>query len=425
MDNITHSVVGLGIGALIDRSLPLETNPLRGRVRTRLLLTIGCLASNFPDLDLLLTHLIEAPLGYLLQHRGHTHTVLGAIGEVALLLGLVYVLWPAARHLLRASRRARWAALGTACVGLALHITMDGLNVYGVHPFWPFDAHWYYGDMVFIVEPVFWVAFGVPLAAMVGGRTRRRVLLGALAAVPLVATVLGFLQWGSLAGLLALGLLLAWIERRGRNPADRAEQRNRDRGALATGLAVSLAFVAVQAAALHEARAVVASAIARTDPGELLRDAALSAYPANPLCWSVVTVAMDAGDTTYHLRHGVLTIAPGITAAAACPAPLAGPGGTADRGDVRVAWQGEERASLARLRSLEATNCHFNAWMRFARAPSLDAAVASDARFGAAGGRNFSTIDYANLASTPCPARVPGWGAPRADLLQPAIGNFK
>jgi inner membrane protein len=294
-----------------------------------------------------------------------------------------------------------------------------------VHPFWPFDAHWYYGDMVFIVEPVFWVAFGVPLAAMVKGRTRRWLLLGALAAVPLIATGLGFLQWGSLAGLLVLGLLLAWIERRGRHPASRAEQRNRDRTALATGLAAALAFVAVQAAALHEARAVVAGAIARTDPGELLRDAALSAYPANPLCWSVVTVAMDAADTTYHLRHGVLTIAPGITAAAACPAPLGGPAGTPDRGDARMAWQGEERASLARLRALEATNCHFNAWMRFARAPSLGDAQASDARFGPAGGRNFSTLDYAGLAATPCPARVPGWGAPRADLLQPAIANFK
>jgi inner membrane protein len=103
MDNLTHSVVGLGIGALIDRSVPPEATPDAQRVRARMLLTIGCLASNFPDLDLVLTKVLEAPLGYLLHHRGHTHTLLAALGEVALLLGLVWLLWPSARGLLRAS----------------------------------------------------------------------------------------------------------------------------------------------------------------------------------------------------------------------------------------------------------------------------------------------------------------------------------
>jgi inner membrane protein len=411
MDNITHSVVGLGIGALIDRSLAPETEPAAQRVRTRMLLTICCLASNFPDIDLVLTRLLEAPLGYLLQHRGHTHTVLGAIGEIALLLALVWLLWPAARRLLRTSPRARMAALGAACAGLALHISMDGLNVYGVHPFWPFDARWYYGDMVFIVEPVFWVAFGMPLAAMVQRRARRWLLLGLMAAVPLVATLLGFLQWGSLAGLLVLGLLLAWIERR----VDERPAGHRGRRALLAGLAASLGFVALQGAALQQARAVVGTAVARLDPGERLLDSALSAYPANPLCWSVVTVALDNAGGDYHLRRGVLSIAPAITRVAACPAPISG--GVAATGDAQLAWQSEERDSLAALRTLASGNCHFNAWMRFARAPSFDDASATDARWGPSGSRNFSTIDYAGLAGAPCPHPVPGWSMPRADLL--------
>src|SRR4051812_36693208 len=111
MDNITHSVVGLGVGALIDRSLPPEPDDTRERVRQRMLLTIGCLASNFPDLDLVLTKLLPAPLGYLLHHRGHTHTLLAALGEVAVLLALVWLLWPNARRLLAISSSARWGAL--------------------------------------------------------------------------------------------------------------------------------------------------------------------------------------------------------------------------------------------------------------------------------------------------------------------------
>ncbi|WP_198120070.1 metal-dependent hydrolase [Massilia rhizosphaerae] len=415
MDNLTHSVVGLGIGALIDRSVPPEVAPEAEagaqRKRTRLLLTIACVASNVPDLDLVLTRLLEKPLGYLLHHRGHTHTLLGGLGEIVLLLGLVWLLWPSARHLLRASRRARLAAAGAACVGVLLHIAMDGLNVYGVHPFWPFDTRWYYGDLVFIVEPVFWIAFGIPLAAMVRGRVRRVLLLALLVAVPAAVTVAGVLQWGSLAGLLALAGLLDWIARRQARRPDGA----RGRAALAAGLAAALAFVAVQAVAMHAARVSVATAIARLDPGERLLDTALSAYPANPLCWSFVTVATNAVDGTYHLRRGLLSVAPGVNRVAACPAPIAGPAG--DGGAAGLAWQSEERDSLAHLRDLQKNNCHFNAWMRFARAPSIGASTATDARWSPPGHANFSTIDYAALGPAPCPHPVPDWRYPRSDLL--------
>jgi len=411
MDNLTHSVVGLGIGAMIDRSVCPEAAPDAQRVRTRMLLTLGCLASNFPDLDLVLTKLLEAPLGYLLHHRGHTHTLLGALGEVVLLLALVWLLWPAARHLLRASPRARLAALVTACVGMVLHISMDGLNVYGVHPFWPFDARWYYGDLIFIVEPAFWIAFGIPLALMVRSPVRRGALLALLVAVPFAVTFAGFLQWGSLAGLLALAGILAWIA------CWRTRRAGGDRGrtALAAGLAAALAFVGVQAAAMHAARDTVASAIARLDPGERLLDTALSAYPANPLCWSFVTVATDAAHGSYHLRRGQLSVAPGIAPVASCPAGIAGRAGD---GDAQLAWQSDARDSLARLHDLQQNNCHFNAWMRFARAPAIDGTTATDARWSPLGNANFSTMDYGDHAAAPCPRPVPDWGYPRADLLR-------
>jgi inner membrane protein len=312
---------------------------------------------------------------------------------------------------LRTSPRARIAALLTACVGIVLHISMDGLNVYGVHPFWPFDARWYYGDLIFIVEPVFWIAFGIPLAFTVRGPVGRGLLLALLVGVPVIVTFAGFLQWGSLAGLLVLAGLLAWIARW------RARRAGGDRGrtALAAGLAAALAFVLVQAAAMHTARDTVAAAIARLDPGERLLDTALSAYPANPLCWSFVTVATDAAHGSYHLRRGQLSVAPGITPVASCPAGIAG---RAAGDDAQLAWQGDVRDSLARLHDLQQNNCHFNAWMRFARAPAIDAVTATDARWSPPGSANFSTMGYASLAATPCPRPVPDWAYPRADLLR-------
>ena len=419
MDNLTHSVVGLGIGALIDRSLAPEPDAAAERLRARLLLTVCCLASNFPDLDLVLTRLLEQPLGYLLHHRGHTHTLLAAVGEAALLLGLVWLLWPNARRLLRGSATARRGALLAAGAGLALHIGMDGLNVYGVHPFWPFDARWYYGDLVFIVEPVFWIAFGMPLAAMVRAPWLRRLWLALMVLVPLGFTLAGFLQWGSLAALLALGALLAWLQRHIAPPHPaRIERPRRRRMGLAAGLAAALVFVALQAGAMHTARATLAGELARLDGGERLLDTALSAYPANPLCWSFVTVARDAAAGSYHLRRGLLSIAPGLVPVASCPAPIAGPVAPGTAPAAALSWTADERQSLAALRALDRANCHVDAWLRFARAPWLGDGVASDLRWSPPGVANFSTIDHAGLANRPCPHPVPGWGMPRADLLQ-------
>ena len=74
MDNITHSVIGLGVGELLHRSLPPEPQEAPQRTRRALFLFTAWFASNAPDLDLFLTRLMPRPFGYMLQHRGHTHT---------------------------------------------------------------------------------------------------------------------------------------------------------------------------------------------------------------------------------------------------------------------------------------------------------------------------------------------------------------
>jgi inner membrane protein len=314
------------------------------------------------------------------------------------------------------SAGARRGALLAAGVGLFLHIGMDSLNVYGVHPFWPFDPDWYYGDLVFIVEPVFWVGFGVPLAALVRSRPLRRLWLAIIALVPLAATALGFLHWGSLAGLLALGLLLAWVQRR--NDEHHGETRaERGRIALTAGLAASLAFVGLQALALQQARAAVAAELKRIDAGERVLDVALSAYPANPLCWSFATVSRtgEHGAGSAHLRRGMLSVAPRLLPVSHCPARVAGP--ALEDAPPQIAWQAEDRQPLATLRAQAAGNCRVNAWLRFSRAPSLADGVATDLRWGDPGSTNFTTMPLAAAAGQPCPHPVPGWGYPRADLL--------
>ena len=236
MDNLTHSLAGLALGELTHRLLPAEPDPQRAGTRRRLLLVSAAVASNFPDLDLVLTGLAPEPLGYLLHHRGHTHTLLYALPQALLMLAAIWLLWPAARHLLRTNGPARLGLLATTVLGLLLHLGMDAMNVYGVHPFAPFDPRWFYGDMVFIVEPVFWLALGTPLAAHVARPWLRRTFLALLLAVPLLFTLAGFLQWGSLAGLAAIWLLALVLTR-----------RRSERTALVAGVATVLGFVLVQA----------------------------------------------------------------------------------------------------------------------------------------------------------------------------------
>lgn len=402
---MTHSLVGLALGELVERALPSCADPRRGRTRRRALLLTGFLASNFPDLDLVLTPLLPEPLGYLIHHRGHTHTLLYALPQALLLLALTWLLWPAARRLLNEDRGARRAVVATALLGTVLHLAFDALNVYGIHPFHPVDSRWLYADLVFIVEPVFWTALGVALALAARRAWRRWLALAFFAAMPVLFTWMGFLQWGSLAGLAAVALLVV-----------AARAKRGARAGLMAALLACAGFVGIQAVAGHHARGEIRAALDRVAPGSAVLDIALSSFPANPLCWSFATVSTGPAADAYGVRVGVLSLAPGLTPVSACPARFGGVPGNVT-GTAALAWKFGETGSVADFRALQRANCHFDAWLRFARVPSLAGGVATDIRFGPPGQPNFSTLPYAARAAQPCPSPLADWGYPRADLL--------
>lgn len=391
MDNLTHSIIGFGVGEVVHRSLPAEADSLSQRVRHRLLLTACALASNFPDLDLFLTKLLPDPLGYLLNHRGHTHTVLWAVPQALLLAALLWLCWPAARTLLRASQTARLGLALSIVLGLALHLLMDFTNSYGVHPWYPFDGRWLYGDMVFIIEPLFWVAIGVPMALIMRWRWLRVAGLLALFAVLVFFAARAYLGWISFAALLLIGVacgLAQW----------RAGQQGR--GALLLALGVSTAFIGVQGIASHAGRALVTADLQRIDPSARVLDVAMTAFPSQPLCWAYVSMQSDGAQ--YRLQRGVASAAPAWLAAEACPAGLREPTQVVS-------------GSVQELRTLRASNCHVDAWLRFGRMPILLDGVLSDYRFATTPRGNFTSLRVNEQA--PCPQGVPAWGYPRADLF--------
>lgn len=409
MDNLTHTIVGLGAGELVHRSLAPEATETRQRTRHRLLLTACALASNFPDLDLLISGGLPNPLSYLLEHRGYTHTVLYALPEAVLLVALLWLCWPAARALLRESRPARIGLAATVAIGFALHLLMDYTNSYGIHPFYPFDTRWFYGDMVFIVEPWYWVVFGVPLIMTMPRRTARATALLLFGAVLLFFALRGYLGTLPLCVMIASGAGLAAMQHR---------DGTRGRSALVLALLLSVGLVALQSAASDAGRARITGVLQRDDPPARVLDVAMTAFPSQPLCWNFASLEVNEAADSYRLRRGVISLAPQWLAPLACPRGLVEQGASAALTPA-IAVFGQASASLHTLRALKDANCYVDAWLRFARMPQLQADELSDYRFSATPRGNFSTLPFAALARDACPQSVPAWSYPRADMLTP------
>ena len=153
MDNLAHTLVGAALGrAVAGRDVPAAG-------------WIGAIAGNGPDWAELLLKQGE----YLVYHRGITHSFVGAAIEIVALTGLVTLLLRLWAHRAGASPpRWRWVA---ACVTatVASHLYLDWQGSYGLRPFLPWSAQWYYADWVAIVDPFFWV---VPLVALAWGARR-------------------------------------------------------------------------------------------------------------------------------------------------------------------------------------------------------------------------------------------------------------
>src|SRR2546428_160396 len=161
MDNLAHTLVGAALGrAVAGRELPAAG-------------WIGAIAGNAPDwAELLLKPAAWSPragVEYLVYRRGIPPSFVGAPVESAALtgrVGLLLRLW--ARRTAVTAPPWRWIV---ACVTatVASHLYLDWQGSYGLRPFLPWRAQWYYADWVAIVDPFFWV---VPLVALAWGARR-------------------------------------------------------------------------------------------------------------------------------------------------------------------------------------------------------------------------------------------------------------
>jgi inner membrane protein len=379
---------------------------------------VSALANNLPDIDVVYSSWLSGPkpIGSLVHHRGHTHTLVLAL-PMAWLLG-VWLWRRFSKRNAGASRRDQNLLMGLALAGPILHMSMDFGNNYGVHPFWPFSGRWFYGDTIFIVEPL-WFAVLIPVLAQIVRAKWLKIVLWLLLATVLVLTwFVPFVLPASRFVVIALALLAFAIGKRG---------SERARVVFAAGAFMAVAATFAVAARIAKAELRVATEAAF--PALHVHDIAASPMPANPACWETLTVG-EQGDRYRVLRASVALWPLG---ASDCTAGLdVEPTANVrrlerpERGGVR--WIHEYSEELQRLRYHARYDCRFRALLQFARVPYgpvmthprlVDRYTAGDLRYDRERGSDFSDVPISfDPPMSECPKRLPNWAWPRAELFR-------
>lgn len=175
MDNLTHSLVGLAAA----RAGLERLSPGAG--------ALCVLAANSPDIDVAIL-LFGDRWTYLQHHRGITHAIVG-VTFLAFFLPLIFYgvdrLWARLRKQ-PPKTKLRGLILASVLV-TATHPLLDWTNNYGIRFFLPWSSKWYYGDIVYIIDPYLWL------------------LLGGTCFLLSAKTISGKIVWGAFAiGLTAL-----------------------------------------------------------------------------------------------------------------------------------------------------------------------------------------------------------------------------
>jgi inner membrane protein len=411
MDNVTHSLAGLLLAEAAVRLRAWRTGSEPSARFRAVAASSSLVAANLPDSDLLYTGVGGNRLMYMLHHRGYTHTVIGVVIGAALVWGAALLAWHWRGREPPDRADVRWL-LALLVVSTMSHLVLDWTNSYGVHPFWPFDDRWRYGDSVFIVEPWLWVVSVPALVAASRSRAVRVLLSVVLLAGVALAWRVDQVSAGAAASLTAgvvLSVALAFLL----GPAARST------AAILGWFGVTF----VMAAGAAKARNIALRAAHASNPAAEVLDVVVSPLPANAVCMTVIMV--ERAGTDYRVATARVSAAPSIAEASRCGA-RSGAGAIFQpsmRTSTRaVQWDAEWSAPIADLATLASESCPALAALRFIRVPAWQskgaaAVLLGDLRYGGGSGNSFSDVSVPRQSSV-CPRAVPPWTPPRSELLR-------
>lgn len=412
MDNITHSLVGLVAADAVVRWREFRGVP-QTEPKRRFLWAAALLGSNLPDGDVLYSFITEGRLGYLLHHRGHTHTFVGLLPQFLFIWLLLRI---GGKRMDERPSGKDWSwALTLVWAGLLSHLFLDAFNYYGVHLLWPFDNRWFYGDTLFILEPWLWLTLSPALYLSATGRLARVLLSATFVVGTLLSLLSGHIPWYLSIPLVGVGSGL-WKWSRGYPPGART----------AFSVLFALVPVLIFALASRQIKRSVSQPYLEPNPSSSLVDIALTPMPANPLCWSIFTLETYDRGKAYRIRQGIYATVPSLVPPQKCPTSglderTATLLPTTPSGEEGLLWFGEIRNTVDGLKKLAAAHCQVAAFLKFARMPFFQEAgrdiLMGDLRFDRQRGLGFSEIQTLRVPLR-CPDFVPPWEEPLSDLLK-------
>jgi inner membrane protein len=148
MDGLTHSLVGLASAkAGLERFSPYTA-------------AVCILSANAPDIDVV-SFFFGGQWVLLQHHRGITHSLIGTLILGLLIPSILFGLERAIARWRNRPPRIRYRGLVVASlIAAATHPLMDWTNNYGVRPLLPWNGRWFYGDLVFIIDPYLILVLG-------------------------------------------------------------------------------------------------------------------------------------------------------------------------------------------------------------------------------------------------------------------------
>lgn len=405
MDNLTHSLLGALLAESAYQGSLRNQEPSTSRRHCFYIASL--LANNFPDMDLLYLWITPGTLGYLLHHRGHTHTLLLLLPQwfFCLCCLKLYSRWSTPWKTLK---RKDWHTLyGLFALGLLAHLFLDGCNSYGIHPYYPFNNRWYYGDTLFIIEPLLWVILGTTILSCARLWFWKIALCFPLILIPFWGWNQQFLPLLPLLWIYTLFISLLLLFHFCRIP-----QR-----LILCALLTLLLLGGLRYQSLR-VKAEVKAYLQTHHPASELLDVVANVHPGNPWRWSILTVEREK--TFYRSRNGTYSFFPTLFPPINAPfqpkpsgVPLQAPSLPSTP---VLQWNGEYQAPLALFHHLFTSHCHFHAWMRFVRVPSIQGNQLNDLRYSLQNHQNFSTFTLPD-SPHPCPSWIPPWIPPRQDLF--------
>lgn len=404
MDNITHSLIGYTLAKCSSEKDPAFRNAA---------IATAIIGNNIPDLDSLFPFFMGyGNLGYLLYHRGFSHSVLFSI-PLGLLAGFLGI----RLFHVKLSQTRKLYLLGIFSV--LLHIASDFTNNYGIHPFSPFLNTWLYGDSIFIVEPLIWL---ICLPLVYQSTQKNWLKIGVILLDNLLLALVWtryFTPWPVALFLTVWGVAwAAWSYVSTIRPKG-TDSRRALQAAGAVALVVFIFFIGS-----HQAKHSL-----HTQFGEAT-EVSLTPAPSNPFCWSFILTSLENPKTekaAYVVRLGVLSLLPTWISPVHCHF-----GSSQDRSSIlnpmteRAAgadlfWIGEYRKPWKEFESLYQSSCAFRDFLKFSRVPfwtqENGSWLAGDLRYQ----RGNSDSGFARIPVSPdqpCGPSHTSWTPPLQPLLK-------